>query len=232
MRTAAWTDSVSVLDRMTAILDAFGEVGEVGDGLGVTELARRANLPKSTVSRIAADLVDEGYLDRVAGHLYLGLRLFELGQSVERPRRLRRLAMSAMLGLRDGVGHNVQLAVADGADVVVIANARGKDERFPAAHIGERLPRAATALGAAFAAFEQRRSDRPPGSVGQPVTVYEAYHGDHVCVASPVFERQSTIAALSVSGMIDALDPVEISPYVHRAAATISRRIAAETAET
>lgn len=235
MRTAAWTETVSVLDRMTAILDAFGDVGEVGDGLGVTELARRANLPKSTVSRIAADLVEEGYLDRVEGHLYLGLRLFELGQSVERPRRLRRLAVSSMTSLRDAIGHNVQLAVADGADVVVIANARGRDQAFPAAHIGERLPRATTALGAAFAAFaafEQRRLDQQTGSAGQPVTVYEAYHGDHVCVASPVFERSATVAALSVSGMIDALDPVAVSPFVHRAAATISRRIAAETAET
>ena len=224
MRTAAWTETVSVLDRMTAILDAFGDVGEAGDGLGVTELARRANLPKSTVSRIAADLVEEGYLDRAGGRLYLGLRLFELGQSVERPRRLRRLAVGAMTGLRDALGHNVQLAIADAGDVVVIANARGAEERFPAAHIGERLPRTRTALGAAFAAFDGRSADPIPA--GHAVTAYEANHGDHVCVASPVYERSVVVAALSVSGMIDAIDPMAVSPHVHRAAAAISRRIA------
>ena len=61
MRTANWTDSVSVLDRVTAVFDAFGDDDH---GLGVSELARRANLPKSTVSRIAADLVAQRFLDR------------------------------------------------------------------------------------------------------------------------------------------------------------------------
>ena len=77
MRTADWTDSVSVLDRVTAVFDAFGEQD---DGLGVSELARRANLPKSTVSRIAADLVAQRFLDRDGDKLYLGVRLFELAR--------------------------------------------------------------------------------------------------------------------------------------------------------
>lgn len=224
MRTASWTETVSVLDRMTAILDAFSEVGEAGEGLGVTELARRANLPKSTVSRIAADLVEEGYLDRVDNHLYLGLRLFELGQSVERPRRLRRLAISAMTGLRDATGHNVQLAIADGEDVVIIANARGRDTDLPAARIGERLPRAMTALGAAFDAFEQRR-EHPTGAP-DAVTTFQAFHGSHLCVASPVQERGHTVAALALSGAVDAIGPEDAAPIVRRAAATISRRFA------
>ena len=79
MRTADWTESVSVLDRVTAVFEAFGEHDE---GLGVSELARRANLPKSTVSRIAADLVEQRFLDRDGDMLYLGVRLFELGQTV------------------------------------------------------------------------------------------------------------------------------------------------------
>ena len=66
MRTADWTDSVSVLDRLTAVLDAFGD----DDGLGVSEIARRANLPKSTVSRIVTDLVRQRYLDREGFRLW------------------------------------------------------------------------------------------------------------------------------------------------------------------
>lgn len=225
MRTALWTETVSVLDRMTAVLEAFGEVGEAGEGLGVTELARRANLPKSTVSRIAADLVAEGYLDRVDGHLYLGLRLFELGQGVERPRRLRRAAVSTMTGLRDAIGFNVQLAIADGEDAVVIANARGRNTFFPVAHIGERLSLATTALGMAFAAFEHRQE--PGRAAADATSAYDVLHGDHVCVASPVHERGVAVAALSVSGTIDELDPVETAPFVRRAAAAISHRLAA-----
>ena len=104
MRTADWTESVSVLDRVTAVFEAFGEQDE---GLGVSELARRANLPKSTVSRIAADLVAQRFLDRDGDKLYLGVRLFELGQTVEQPRRLRRLALPVMTELRDSTGQTV-----------------------------------------------------------------------------------------------------------------------------
>src|SRR6478735_7651554 len=118
MRTARWNESVSVLDRVTAVFDAFGEQDE---GLGVSELARRANLPKSTVSRIAADLVAQRFLDRDGDLLYLGVRLFELGQTVELPRRLRQRALPVMKELRDTTGQTVHLAVLEGIDVVFIA---------------------------------------------------------------------------------------------------------------
>ena len=122
MRTADWTESVSVLDRVTAVFEAFGEHDE---GLGVSELARRANLPKSTVSRIAADLVGQQFLDRDGDKLYLGVRLFELGQTVEQPRRLRQLALPVMTDLRNATGQTIHLAVLEGIDVVFIAIVRG-----------------------------------------------------------------------------------------------------------
>ncbi|WP_325727095.1 IclR family transcriptional regulator [Microbacterium sp.] len=208
---------MSVLDRMSAVLEAFG----VGEGLGVTELARRANLPKSTVSRIAADLVAEGYLDRVDGRLYLGIRLFELGQSVEHPRRLRQAAIPTLSRLRDATGHHVHLAIADGDDALVIATSLGRSTPLAAAHVGQRLPRSTTALGAALETLRER------GTEQDVVTTYEADHGDHVCVASPVFERGTVVAALSVSGGIDELDPVQTIPLVRHTAAALSRRIAA-----
>lgn len=222
MRTASWTESVSVLDRMSAILDAFGELGE---GLGVTELARRANLPKSTVSRIAADLVTEGYLDRVGARLYLGLRLFELGQNVEQPRRLRRLAITTMTALRDATGQNVQLAIADGAEVVIIANAPGRDNEHPVARIGERLPVASTALGAVF---DLNTADGGAVRRSDLAAVAEALHGAHVCLASPVIERGRVVAALSVSGAVHGMD-VDVAAGTLRGAATaLSRRLAAD----
>lgn len=93
MRTANWTESVTVLDRLTAVLEAFGPDDL---GLGVSEIARRANLPKSTVSRIAADLARHGCLDSAGGKLTIGVRLFELGNAVEAPRALREAALPVM----------------------------------------------------------------------------------------------------------------------------------------
>ena len=157
MRTADWTESVSVLDRVTAVFEAFGEHD---DGLGVSELARRANLPKSTVSRIAADLVGQRLLDREGDKLYLGVRLFELGQTVEQPRRLRQLALPVMTDLRNVTGQTVHLAVLEGTDVVFIAIVRGEPTATPLARVGGRLPAHATALGKAILAFS------PPDVVG------------------------------------------------------------------
>ena len=79
-------DAVGVLDRMTCILEAFD-----GDdrGMGISELALRAGLPKSTVSRLVATLVRQRYLERDGKLIHLGLRLFELGQLAEQPRELR-----------------------------------------------------------------------------------------------------------------------------------------------
>ena len=155
MRTAVWTDSISVLDRVTAVLEAFGE----DEGLGVSEIARRANLPKSTVSRIVTDLVRERYLDREGNLLHLGLRLFELGQAVERPRRLRRLAHPIMTQLRDLTGETVKLAVLDGSDVVLIASISSREGRGSTATAGARTPAEATALGKAILAFSDDGAD-------------------------------------------------------------------------
>src|SRR5215207_9169907 len=175
MRTADWTSSVTVLDRVTAVFDAFGEHD---DGLGVSELARRANLPKSTVSRIAADLVDQRLLDREGDKLYLGVRLFELGQTVVRPRMLRQVALPVMADLRHATGLTVHLGVLEGSDVVVIAIVRAGSGATPMARVAGRLPAHATALGKALLAFSPqqvvnrfasgRLAPRTPDTITEP----------------------------------------------------------------
>lgn len=215
MRTAAWTESVSVLDRLSAVLDAFGDDGA---GLTVTELARRANLPKSTVSRIATELVDEGYLDRDGSLLYLGVRLFEFGQSVDRPRRLRDVSRPAIKRLRDATGHNVHVAVIDDDSVVIVADARGRCG-LAAASVGDRIPRDATALGRACTAVADG------GSV-DTATAHERTHGDVRCVASAIVVRGHPAAAVSVSGHVAQLDVADVAPFVQATAFTIGRQLA------
>ena len=221
MRIAAWTGSVSVLDRLSAVLDAFAGTDE---GLTVSEIARRANLPKSTVSRFAADLIGQGYLDREGALLYLGIRLFELGQGVEHPRRLRELTRHGMLQLRDASRLHVQLAVEDGDDVVIIANAPGHHPYPQAARIGERLPSASTALGAACETLREQPSvSRAPGFSAP--AVFERAHEQHMCLASPVSNHHNVFAALSVSGPIDTVDAAVLAPLVRRAAAALTRTL-------
>ena len=160
MRTADWTESVSVLDRVTAVFEAFGEHDE---GLGVSELARRANLPKSTVSRIAADLVGQRFLDRDGDKLYLGIRLFELGQTVERPRRASRArtARHDRSAQPDRPHRSSRRPGGSGRRL-------HRDRPWPARteatrrRVGGRLPAHATALGKAILASSAPRTSSSP----------------------------------------------------------------------
>lgn len=250
MRTADWTDSVSVLDRLTALFEAFAEPDE---GLGISELARRANLPKSTVSRIAAELVEQRLLDREGDKLYLGVRLFELGQTVDQPRRLRRLALPVMTDLRNMTGHTVHLAVLDGSDVVCVAVVRGQAAP-PVVRVGGRLPAHATALGKAMLAFatpERARALAGEGLARRTVhTVCDievllreltearrtgvAFESEECvigrgCVASPILGRGGApVAAISVAGSVDHIDADRVASAVRAAAMSLSRRVAAE----
>ncbi|WP_404434608.1 IclR family transcriptional regulator [Microbacterium lacus] len=248
MRTADWTTSVSVLDRVTAVFEAFGPQD---DGLGVSELARRANLPKSTVSRIVAELVGQRLLDRDGDKVYLGIRLFELGQTVEQPRRLRRLALPVMTELRNLTGQTVHLAVLDGADVVMIAIVRGEPTTKPPARVGQRLPAHATALGKALLAYSPHETvvgissaglvPRTPQTICDPVHLHqelveirrtglsverEECVADQVCVASPILGHGGAPwAAISVSGPVTELWPDRGAPAVRAAALSLTRRV-------
>ena len=136
---------------MTCILEAFD-----GDdrGLGISELALRAGLPKSTVSRLVATLVRQRYLERDGKLIHLGLRLFELGQLAEQPRELRIAALPVMADLRNQTGENVHLAIRDGGEVVCIAVMRGRSAGPSTVRTGGRLPLHATALGKAVLAHD------------------------------------------------------------------------------
>ena len=153
MPDAAANDALGVLDRMTSILEAFDQDDR---GLGISELALRAGLPKSTVSRLVATLVRQRYLERDGKRIHLGLRLFELGQLAEQPRELRVAALPVMADLRNKTGENVHLAIRDRREMVCIAVMRGRSAAPPIVRIGGRLPIHATALGKAVLAHSPR----------------------------------------------------------------------------
>src|SRR5918995_767614 len=73
MRTAQWSEPVSVLDRIIAVLEA---VREAHGSTTITQIARATGIPKSTVSRLVADLVTQRYLARSEDGVGIGLRLF------------------------------------------------------------------------------------------------------------------------------------------------------------
>lgn len=80
-------DDHTVTGRVVAVLDVVG----AGQGLvTLAELVRGTGVPKSTVRRIAADLVERGMLERVGDRYRLGGHLFDLGVRAATQRGLAR----------------------------------------------------------------------------------------------------------------------------------------------
>lgn len=246
-------DSFGVLDRMTAIFEAFDQEDR---GLRISELAVRADLPKSTVSRLVSTLVRQGYLERDGQVIHLGLRLFELGQLAEEPRELRAIALPAIADLRNGTGESAYLAIRDGREMVCIAIMRGHAATPLATRIGGRLPIHATALGKAMLAYSDAAGIDAVIAAGLPawtpqtivereillrelsgirrdrLAMEEEEFSPAVCsIASAVFSPEGRpVAAVGVSGRTDSFDVDRCTASVRAAAAALTRRLAARGA--
>lgn len=130
-------------------------VAQAGAHVGVTELAQRAKLDKTTTYRLANKLVGLGYLERdAAGRFGLGLRVLDLGFAYLASLDLRTHALPELRRLREALDGTISLAVLDGVEIVYIE--RFASKRLQASMpvgVGARLPAYCTAMGKAMLAF-------------------------------------------------------------------------------
>jgi IclR family transcriptional regulator, acetate operon repressor len=118
----------SVVRGVFAVLDVLNGA----DGLGPTELATRAKLPKATTHRILEQLVGEGAVERVDGRYRLGPTMFRLGQwrPAQRLRAAARLPMRELAAALPGVSVNVSLPFRGGT-IVASALPGASDAMLP-----------------------------------------------------------------------------------------------------
>ncbi|WP_246361098.1 IclR family transcriptional regulator [Haloechinothrix aidingensis] len=157
------TAPASMVQRVIRVLLAFEREDP---SLTLSEAARRAELPVSTVRRILKELCDEKMLERTDDGSYrIGIRLFELGLRAPAQRLLREIALPVMEDLFAATQENVHLGVLDGTSMLVIQHVTGHRSVRTPAYFGGRLPAHATANGKAFLAFSpQDTIDRILGS--------------------------------------------------------------------
>ena len=249
MSPAHRTDGeISATGRITSVLEAFRDDR---DALTLSEVARRAALPKSTAHRLTTELIRYGLLERTDGALRLGLKLFELGQLVPQQRSLRDAARPVMADLREATRHSVNFGVLEGTDVVYIDILAGPDAPRLPTRVGGRWPAHATAIGKAILAFSdeatvdallagglRRVSERTvvvPRLLRAELDRIRAeglaYDQEEsrpglVCVASPVHGSGGTVrGALSVSGWSSRMRADRVGAAVRTAALTISRAL-------
>jgi DNA-binding IclR family transcriptional regulator len=239
----------SVLARGLLLLDAF----EPADNeLTLAELVARTGLAKATASRLAAELVRWGGLERHDGRYRLSMRLFELGQRVPRGRELRGAALPYLEDLYEATHENVHLAVQDGAHTLFLEKVCGHRSTPIMSGAGDKLPLHCTATGKVFLALGPPRYFREvvvagldrwtPRTIVMPALLrkdlaraaergYGVNHEESevgvVAVAAPVYDRyHRVIAAISITGSPHRLDVDRMAPAVRTAAVALSRELA------
>ncbi|WP_280888657.1 IclR family transcriptional regulator [Streptomyces sp. LBL] len=234
-----------MLEKAVAILDCFRPAG---GAFRLTELTARTGLAKATVFRLCADLVRLGLLEREAETYRLGGALFELGSLVPRRLDLRETALPFLQDLFEATHETVHLGVRDGHDVVYIERIHGHQALALPSRIGGRLPLTCTGVGKALLAFSGTELTdnvlaRPlarltPHSVTDPARLRTAIEQVQVsglayeeqeaalgvsCIAAPVFDGPTAVAALSVAVPRARYHPAQLAPAVRTAALGLSR---------
>lgn len=240
----------SVIGRVVAILGAFDDDAP---SLGLSVLARRVGMPKPTVHRLAAQLVESGLLERDGDRYQPGRRLFELGQRVPRSRVLRDAALPFMEDLYVACRETVHLAAPAGRDVFYLEKLVGHRSGNTPSKVAGRMPMHSTATGKAMlahlpTAFVDEYLDGPlvritahtivvprvlreelaaTRDVGWSIEREETLVG-YVSVAAPVFGAgASPVAALSITAPGRRFDPDRFGPAVRTAALGLSRVLTA-----
>lgn len=235
--------------KTLALLDAFSGPSKV---LGVTELATRANVAKSTAHRLLTVLVSQGFLVRVGDRYSLTEHMFEIGNQTRpcRPGGIRERAMPYLTDLFAQSRQTVHLAVLSGTEVLYLEKLFGYDAPRCSTAVGGRKPAHVTALGKAMLAFsapsalaatlagplhrytarslvsaEQIR--RALGRVADDgvATDHEESQPGVFCVAAPVIDRQSghAVAAISICSTSSAVHKRH-GPALLRATDDLSRQ--------
>jgi len=244
-------NAVRSVDRAASLLIALGESeGEAG----VTELARRLGLHKSTASRLLATLQKRGLVqqDDDSGKYRLGLAVVRLGGHAEKTLDLRAIALPELESVARSVRETTTLGVLEGDSVITIAwsdaSGMGHDRT------GRNMPLHATAPGKVLLSNRPEREVIRLSKIGfTPYTSHTIIRVDLLleelarvrkrgfatafgeqepamnAVAVPVFDqRASVVAALEVRASGNRIQPSRVPELIERirdAAAVITERI-------
>lgn len=123
--------------------------------LGVSELASRLGLGKSSVHRLLSTLALEGLIERDAtsGRYRLGLKLYELGSIVGDHLDLHEVVAGPIDELRNLTGETVHVAILDGPEVVYIARRESPHMLRLFGRVGHRNHAHCTSTGKLLLAF-------------------------------------------------------------------------------
>lgn len=145
--------------RLSSVANAIRLLKAFNDDeyeLGVSSLAKRLGLAKSTVHRLASTLIKDDMLeqDKETGKYRLGLALFELGARVRRKMNVFNEAQFALKDLVEKTGETAHLTVLDHASVLFLYKFESRQAIRMKSVLGARVPAHCSADGKVLLAYQ------------------------------------------------------------------------------
>jgi DNA-binding IclR family transcriptional regulator len=242
----------SILSKAFDLLYAFNGRERV---MTLSELSKASGLPKSTVHRLLARLIDLGAIEPHGAGYKIGLEIFQLG-SVTPASALRDMAVPYLATVHRWTGHTVLLGVLRSFDVVFLERIGRRGENSDQIGVGSRVPANCTAAGKALLAHEHLEdladllpSPLPamrPRSVtdikeliaqlriirqGAPARSYDEAWPGIACLSFPIMVKGIAVGAISLAYPSSAeLDP-KICTMLSETSARLSAEIRANLSE-
>ena len=214
---------IQSVERAVEILRCF----ENAETLGISEIAAKTHLNKSTAFGLVSTLAATGLLeqDEETSRYRLGLELFRLGNRVDAG--LRRFVIRELDALSAAVEETANYVRPESGDVVYVVKRESPHSMRICTQIGQRLPMYCTAVGKAILAFTPETEKRAiisgftykaftKNTVTSDAALLEAldqivrdgyavereeFEYGLVCVAAPVLDAGGrAVAAISCSG--------------------------------
>jgi IclR family KDG regulon transcriptional repressor len=225
--------NVRAVERALDILLCFTDSTD----LGLSEIASRLSLHKSTVHRLLATLENKGFLIRDAQteKYRLGFRIWELSANLTHSDDPATVLLPEMERLRDLVGETVSLYVRDGNERIRIQAVQSNQPIRRVAPIGARMPLFVGASSKVLVAYAEPEvleavlnDPNWPESIDREAyleqleqiraqgfaTSVEERELGAAAVAAPIFNRNGKlVAAIAASGPSNRLTPEKMSEF-------------------
>ncbi len=233
------TGRLSSVATAMRLLKAFSE-HEVE--IGISDLAKRLGVAKSTAHRLAVTLVSEGMLEQnpESGKYRLGIALFRLGALVRHRMDVSIEARHLLRELREKANETVHLAVLDGPQIMYVFNLESTQAIRMRSDIGVRKPAYCTAEGQAMLAYQPSDSvervirtgllPRTPQTITDPAALRKALElvrqrGCAIedeeseigmrCIAAPIRDDSGeVIAAIGLAGPVSRLSKKALAAFI------------------
>jgi DNA-binding IclR family transcriptional regulator len=199
-------DARPALQSVTIALDIVDTLAAAPE-LGLSELARRIGVAKSTAHRTCSVLTERGLLDRTpSGGYRLGLRLVEYGHLATTRSAVRDCGLPLLVELRNILGETVQIGVPSGVDVVYVERVEGMRALRYSTENSRRSPLHRSSAGKALAAFnpdlaEARLRAGLPPSTGYTIVVPEVLLAELAEVRTRGYARSVDETELGMSSL-------------------------------